>query len=243
MKYLSLVFLLIFSTSAIAQKSYLNNRYLMERIQSNPDMLTGTTGVITMPPAMPGVIGDSFLSDSFSETTFLLFDGEKIVSGYRTKYDILKDDFYLLHRNVIRVLSGASVRNFSMTDSLTGQRSFFINGKLLKDSKGTELTGFYEVIVDGPTALLKQTMAIVKAADFHPALNVGSKDHRIIKNAAYYYCIDDVVSKMPASKNIGAAFPQEPEVMLTFIKENRLSLKEPADLKKLFEYYNSRRKE
>lgn len=226
-----------------AQKTYLNNRYLMERINSAPDMLTGTTGMITGLPAAPGVVGDGFLNNNFSETNLLLFEGERIVAGYRAKYDILKDDFYLMHKNSIRVLSGGSVRYFSMIDSLTGAKSFYINGKLLKDNKGAELSGFYEVIVDGPSALLRKTTAIVKEADFHPALNVGSKDHRVIKTNTYFYCIDNVAQKMPAAKNISLAFPDQADAMSTFIKSNGLSLKDQADLKRLFEHYNSIRKE
>ena len=227
-----------------AQKTYLNNRYLMERIQNNRDMLTGNSGIInTLAPAPPGVVGDSFLNTSFSEATLLLFDGERILPGYQAKYDILKDDFYLMHRNSIRVLSGSAVRNFSMTDSLSTVRRFYISGKLLKDVKGTELTGFYEVIVDGPSALLKKTNAIVKEADFHPALNVGSKDHRVIKSVTYFYCIDNVVQKIPSAKNMANVFPQQPDAMAGFLKQNYLSLKEEKDLKRLFEHYNTLAKE
>lgn len=225
---------------SVAQQTYLNNRYMMERINSSQDLLSGTTGMFNkMTTAAPGVVGDSFLNNSFSEVTFLMFEGEKIIGGYRAKYDILRDDFYLLHQNVVRVLNGASVRNFLIVDSLNRAKSFFINGSLLKDESGAPLTGFYEVVVDGPSALLKKTNAVVKAADFHPALNVGSKDHRVIKTTSFFYSINDVVSKIPSSKNIAKAFPQQSEAMAKFIKVNDLGLKEERDLKKLFEYYTS----
>ena len=244
MKRSLIALLLALPLIGFAQKTYLNNRYLMERIQNNRDMLTGNSGIInTLAPAPPGVVGDSFLNTSFSEATLLLFDGERILPGYQAKYDILKDDFYLMHRNSIRVLSGSAVRNFSMTDSLSTVRRFYISGKLLKDVKGTELTGFYEVIVDGPSALLKKTNAIVKEADFHPALNVGSKDHRVIKSVTYFYCIDNVVQKIPSAKNMANVFPQQPDAMAGFLKQNYLSLKEEKDLKRLFEHYNTLAKE
>jgi len=243
MKALLTILLISAMLTGTAQKTYLNNRYLMERINSGPDMLTGTTGMVTGIPAAPGVVGDAFLNGSFSESNLLMFEGERIITGYRVKYDILKDDFYLMHKNLFRVLSGSMIRNFSMTDSLTGSKSFYINGKLLKDVDGTELSGFYEVMVDGPSALLKKTVAIVKAPDFHPALNVGSKDHRVIKMNSYYYCIDNVVQKIPAAKNISAVLPAQPDAMTKFIKSNSLSLKEEMDLKRLFEQYNILRKE
>lgn len=243
MKLLLTVFLLSLTLVVSAQKTYLNNRYLMERIGSGTDMLSGTTGMITSLPPAPGVVGDAFLNNNFSESNLLMYEGERIVSGYRVKYDILKDDFYLMHKNSIRVLSGSAVRNFLMIDSLTGVKSFFINGKQLKDIKGTELSGFYEVVVDGPSALLKKVSAEVMDADFHPALNIGSKDHRVIKKTGFFFCVDNVVQKMPSAKNISTAFPDQADVMTTFIKSNGLSLKEQGDLKKLFEHYNSMRKE
>lgn len=212
----------------------------MERINSSQDLLTGTTGMFNkITTAAPGVVGDAFLNNSFSEATFLMFEGEKIIGGYRAKYDILRDDFYLLHQNVVRVLNGTSVRNFLLVDSLNRAKSFFINGSLLKDEAGAPLSGFYEVLADGPSALLKKTNAVVKAADFHPALNVGSKDHRVIKTTSFFYSTNDVVSKIPSSKNLAKAFPQQTEEMTKFIKVNGLSLKEERDLKKVFEYYNS----
>ncbi|MFZ9981533.1 MAG: hypothetical protein ACO3FI_05835 [Cyclobacteriaceae bacterium] len=230
--------MVILSLPALAQQNYLSNRYMMERINSNQDLLTGTTGMFNkITTAAPGVVGDAFLNNSFSESTFLMFEGDKIVGGYRAKYDILRDDFYLLHQNIVRVLDGGVVRNFLLVDSLTRAKTFFINGSLLKDDTGAQLSGFYEVVVDGPVALLKKTNAVVKAADFHPALNVGSKDHRVIKTVAYFYSNNDVVSKIPSAKNISKMFPQQTEEMTKFLKVNGLSLKEERDLKNLFEHY------
>ena len=234
-----LFFVAFISLPAFAQQTYLSNRYMLERINSSQDLLTGTTGMFNkMTTAPPGVVGDAFLNNSFSESTFLMFEGDKIVGGYRAKYDILRDDFYLLHQNIVRVLNGGSVRNFLLVDSLTRAKTFYINGSLLKDEAGAPLTGFYEVVVDGQVVLLKKTNAVVKAADFHPALNVGSKDHRVIKTVSFFYSSNDVVSKIPSAKNIAKMFPQQTEEMTKFLKVNGLSLKEERDLKKIFEYYS-----
>lgn len=236
--------LLVLSVPAFAQQTYLNNRFLLERIGNTGNLLTGNSGMLAgIPQAAPGVVGDSFLKNYFSDAAFLLFDQEQVVSGYQTKYDIQKDDFYLLQNRVIRVLEGSRVRNFVLVDSITKARHQFISGKLLKDETGAPLLGFFEVLSDGKMALLKKTEIEIKAPDFHPALNVGSKDHRVVKHQLLFYAREGVVGKVPSGKKILMLFPGQEETMAKFIKVNNLDLKSESHLKGLFDHYQALAKE
>lgn len=227
-----------------AQKTYLNNRFLVERIGSNNDMLSGTTGMFSsLNSVPPDVVGDSFLKNYFSKTVFLLFDDERIVSGYVAKYDLLKDDFYLLQANAIRVLPGVKVKNFSYVDSINQAQHHFINGSEFKSESGTPMSGFYEILVDGPLALLKKNQAILKEADYHAALNVGSKDHRIIKTQSLFVAEGNNLKPLPKAKVLHELFTDQAEAIQKFIKVNQLDLRNESHLKAVFEYnYNLRKK-
>ena len=232
--------LMLMTLPVFSQQTYLNNRFLLERIGNTGNLLTGNSGMLAgIPQGAPGVVGDSFLKNYFSDAAFLLFDQEQVVSGYQTKYDIQRDDFYLLQNRVVRVLEGSKVRNFVVIDSLSKARQQYINGRLLKDETGSPLSGFFEVLSDGNMALLRKTEIEVKAPDFHPALNVGSKDHRVVKHQLMFYAREGVVGKVPQGKKILSLFPDQEEKMATFIKVNKLDLKSESHLKGLFEYYQS----
>ena len=235
-----ILLLMLMTLPVFSQQSYLNNRFLLERIGNTGNLLTGNSGMLAgIPQAAPGVVGDSFLKNYFSDAAFLLFDKEQVVSGYQTKYDIQRDDFYLLQNRVVRVLEGSKVRNFVVIDSLSKARQQYINGRLLKDETGSPLSGFFEVLSDGKMALLRKTEIEVKAPDFHPALNVGSKDHRVVKHQLMFYAREGVVGKVPQGKKILSLFPDQEEKMASFIKVNKLDFKSESHLKGLFEYYQS----
>lgn len=226
-----------------AQKTYLNNRFLVERIGSGNDMLTGTTGMFSsLNTAPPGVVGDSFLKNYFSKTVFLLFDEQQVVSGYASKYDILKDDFYLLQGNTIRVLPGTRVKNFSYVDSINQAQHHFINGSEFGLESGTPMSGFYEILVDGPLALLKRTEAVVKEADYHAALNVGSKDHRILKSQSYFLADGRILKPLPKGKAMPGLFGEFAEPVQKFIKVNQLDMRNESHLKAVFDHYYTLKK-
>ena len=226
-----------------AQKTYLNNRFLLERISSSNDMLSGTSGMLSsLNSAPPGVVGDAFLRNYFSKTVFLLFDDQKVISGFTSKYDILKDDFYLLQGNTIRVLPGIRVRNFSYVDSINQAQHHFINGSEFGLESGTPLSGFYEILVDGPLALLKRTEAVVKEADYHAALNVGSKDHRILKSHSYFVADGETLKPLPKGKAIPGLFGEFAEPIQKFIKVNQLDMRNESHLKAVFDHYYTLKK-
>lgn len=231
-----LIVLLI--ADAQAQKTYLNNRLLLERISNNNHLITGSSGMISgLPAAPPGVVGDAFLRDYFSNGVMLLYEGDQVVGGYAIKYDIQRDDFYLKRDRSIRVLAGSKVKNVVLVDSLSGVQEMFVNGSLLKDAEGTPYFGFFQVLRDGSLALLRRTHIEVKAPDFHPALNVGSKDHRVVKHQRYFYARDGKALPIPSGKKFISIFPGQEEAVASFIKINRLNTKSDAHLKAIFEQY------
>jgi len=233
-----LLLLTVLSVTAFSQRTYLNNRLLLERISNSNNLVTGTTGMVAGLPQPPaGVVGDAFLKNYFCNGALLLFEGDQVVGGYDIKYDIQKDDFYLRKDRVIRVLEGSKVKNVLLVDSLTKTQLQFINGILLKDESGAPFLGFFEVLRDGKTALLKRTEIEIKAPDFHPALNVGSKDHRVVKHTKLFASIDGVVRPIPTGKKVIQLFPGQEEAMLRFIKTNKLDAKSESHLKGIFEHY------
>lgn len=73
-------------------------------------------------------------------------------------------------------------------------------------------------------------------ANFNPALNIGSKDHKYVKHVEYFYLKSGNLEKLP-KKKLEVIFDENKEVMSVFIKSK--NLKKENDLIKIFNYYNS----
>lgn len=226
---------LLYSVVGFAQnKSYLSNRYALERMGT---LNVGTNPVMPgLPMAAPEVMGDPYIKKNQSLGTVLLYN-DQVFRGMYTKYDLLQDEFYFFTKQGIRVVNGNQVKSFVFQDSLTQKESTYINAKEFKLKSGVPLIGFFEVVFDGQTALLKKTDAIVIKANYNVALSVGRKDHTITKKTAYYYLMDNFINELP-EKKITSIFEEQQGKMDKFIKVNQLNLKDERHLSLLFENYN-----
>jgi hypothetical protein len=232
---LGLLLTFITGFSQNPDKTYLSTRYALERM--------GTLGVNSnsvipgLPPASAEVLGDPFSKRNFAGTTALLYN-EQTISNVYAKYDMLHDDFYIQTKQGLRVLPGHQVKSFSFIDSVTKKQSTFINAKEFKATSGTPYVGFFEVLYDGQMALLKKSEATIQKANYHVALNVGRQDHQVNKKFEYYYLVNDVAEKLPATKNITTVFGDKKAAVEKFIKINQLNLKDERHLTLTFDHYN-----
>lgn len=215
-------------------KTYLSTRYSLERMGTIDNSNTVLPG---LPPAAPDVIGDPFSKSNFSETTALLYN-DQTISKVHSKYDMMHDDFYILTKQGIRVMPGHLVKSYSYVDSISKKKSTYINAKEFKSPSGAPYAGFFEIVYDGSTALLKKTEASIQKANYHVALNVGRQDHHVNKKSEYYYLLNNITEKLPATKNITEIFTNKKDSVEKFIKINQLNLKDERHLILIFEYYN-----
>jgi hypothetical protein len=239
MKYIFVAFsILIFEAAAIAQNNnYINTVYTLERIGSNSGgNQTNSIPTIAGPP--PGVKGDVYLNPTFNKSVFQLYDGDKIVEVSSAKLDLKQNEFDIITPQGIRVLKGNLIKSFLFFDSATQFKTTYINVKEWNESSNMALDGFFEVILEGRFGLLKKTELIVKRPDYHPALNVGSKDLRLIKEEKFYYLDSNKVFEMPSKRKIGKMFAGYEKEMETFIFEKDLSTSKQRDLTLIFNHYN-----
>ena len=217
-------------------RSFMQNKYLLERM-SNPEMLVTGASVQTLPPAAPELIGDDLLNAHFQKATFLLNDSS-LLEGLPVKYYITRNEFDVKTKAGLRTLKGDRVKSFVWIDSLTKRPQIFINAREFKRSDGTPGTGFFQLITEGKVGLMKQTEVLFKEANYHVALNVGNLDHKLIKKIHFYYLFNNTFAPLP-KKKIESIFPDHQPEVQRFIKINTLDLAREDHLQALFEYYNS----
>jgi hypothetical protein len=216
-------------------RSFMQNQYLLERMANTEQLLMGT--IQTLPPSAPDVLGDDLLNPQFQKATFLLNDSS-LLEGLPVKYYITRNEFDVKTKTGLRALKGDRVKSFVWIDSLTKKPQVFINAREFKRPDGTPGVGFFQLITEGKVGLIKQTEVIFKEANYHVALNVGSRDHKLIKKKHYYYLINNTFNLVP-KKNLELIFPDHRPEVKRFIKINTLDITREDHLQALFDYYNS----
>ncbi|WP_276374081.1 hypothetical protein [Chryseolinea sp. H1M3-3] len=186
------------------------------------------------------VVGDTYLDTHWKYSTILLYDKDKMIEGYPTRYDIYLDELEVKGKNGVKVLKGNNVKSFVWIDSLSRMPSFFVNGKEYKNEENVPYTGFFEVLTEGTLPLFKRTFIDIKKADYNIQFNVGSHDDKIIKKNEFYMLKDNHVIALPSSKKkLVLVFDDKSEAIEKYIKDNNLASHKGEHLKLIFEYYNS----
>jgi hypothetical protein len=208
---------------------------------SDPNGL-GSGDVVYGIPMPPGkVIGDTYLKAEWQRGTILLYDQGKMIEGYPLRYDIKTDELEIRGKGSVKVLSGSKIRSFVWIDSLSRIPVYFVNGKEYKNNEGIPLTGFFEIVEDGRMPILKKTTITIRKADYSVALDVGSRDDKILKKHDYYYALDHQVNEVPSSrKKLYAIFGNRAEEIEGFVKNNNLNITREDHLREIFRYYNAK---
>jgi len=218
------------------ENDFLHNYNIMERIGSGS--LANQTSLPSIPAPAAGVKGDVYLFPEYRLTTFQLYDNNKLAEGHKARFDIKNNEFDLRTQQGIRVLSGDRVRGLVWVDSLTRKAQYMVNGKDFMSAGQVPFTGFFQILADGKITLLRRTEVIVKNPDFHPALNVGSRDYRIIKKHQTYYAIGREARPWGGKKQALSIFEEKESEVREFIKVNRLDLSKEEHVLLLFEHVN-----
>ena len=227
---------------AIAQNSAIPN-YV--RAVNALDRLTDSNGLgsnemvygIPLPPGK--VIGDTYLSQSWKKSVILLYKEDKLLEGYEVRYDVYADELEVKTNKGIKVLKGRDIKSFMWTDSAQLDPYYFVNAADYK-REGAPLAGFFEVLVDGQMPLFKKTRLTVKKANYNVALDVGSRDDKILKVHEYFLARSGEVMEVPTSrKKITSVFSPKGDDVTKFMNANDLSVKKEIDLVHIFEFYNS----
>jgi len=186
-------------------------------------------------------IGDVYLDAHWSQSSLLLFDDETLINDYLTRYDIQNNEFEFRLKGGIKVLAGVKVKNIVWIDSLTKQPRVMNNARDYTASV-TPIDGFFEVLQDGEIQLLKKVYLEILRPNFSPALNVGSKDTKIIKKSEYFYAIKNKLNQIKKKTSLDAIQRYDSSFVLeSLIKKEKINLNKESDLRRLFLILNSKK--
>jgi hypothetical protein len=234
--------LILLSVFCMAEGAFAQQRVLPEPVRmvramdllSRPLTSMPNVGLAHLPPE---VKGDIYLVPYWNKASIMLYADEQILEGLAVKFDIYRNEFDIRFSNGVRVLPGSKVKTVVWADSLTRQLRYLINASDFKED-GVPMKGFFEVLSDGAIPLLSLSYIEVLEPDFNPALNVGSRDIRLVQKSNYYYASGDQVFRIKSKKQLEELFHKHQKEMKDFMKKNQVNINKASSLRMVFDYYN-----
>lgn len=226
-------------TGAAIQKT-IRSTNILNLLNARPNFIGGNM-IYGIPPEPKRVEGNTYLDLKWNLSTILLYQNQQIMEGYRTRYNILSNQFELMESETLQIstMPGFRIQNIVLMDSSYNIPRFFVNGMDFKE-ENVPISGFFEVLVEGKMPLMRRTLAIFKESNYNTALMIGNRNDKFIKRNIYYYLVGVNLTQMPTNrKKLFAIFGDKSQIMEEFVAQNSLNIREPSAVFQLFTFYNA----
>ncbi len=191
-----------------------------------------------LPLPLGNVIGGTYFDEKWNMGTILLEGTETLIEGYPLKYNLQDHSIEIKTKTGIKVLDARKISSVVWVDSLSASPTYFVNGaKFFEDH--APLSGLVQIVVDGKFPLISKPTLVIKEPDYVVALNVGSRDTKILKKKKYYLLDRRDLIEISTKKRLLPYFGDKSDEMDRFIKINKIDLKTEIGLKRIFEHFNT----
>lgn len=238
-----LVFFVFISSASPAQKApsvsdAVRTGNILNRLQTQNGLSTGDLIMPASTSTEHEIEGDAYWDVHWGKGAIQFYEKDRWATGYTIRHNIQRNDFEFRMDKDIRVIEGNKIRHMVFVDSISGKTRFLVNGRDYKE-EGISLSGFLEVLVEGDNALMKGIRLEILKPDFSPALNVGSKNTRILKKESYFYVDGKEIFRIKSRKSVESLLVNREEELNNFIKNEGIRFNREADLIKFFSKLNA----
>jgi hypothetical protein len=180
--------------------------------------------------------GNVYLDSSFRKTNIYLYKTDATLNS-PSRYNLLHNEFEVETTAGVRSLTGAVVRQFILVKGNDSTR--FVNGKdFLVD--GAPLEGFVGILAEGEATLAKQIKVEIIKPSYNPSFEVGDRNTHLLQKPVFYVAKGEKeLVRIKNAKSLVESFGDKKDIVSKYIKQNKLDMKEEADLVMTFNYYNS----
>jgi hypothetical protein len=151
-----------------------------------------------LPRAESKTLGSSFYSDEWL-TADLFLKGETKLEGVKVKLDLQSQNFDILYEDDVKLLPGDKVLSFQWITT-DGTPEAFIRGTY-NTVEGLTITGFLKLMSDTePFRLVEFYTTETVSANYNPQLDVGNRDHQIVKKVRTFVAKDKLLVEVKGSR-------------------------------------------
>lgn len=200
-------------------------------IQNNPHNITGSGSILKteIPLAAPSIIGSTYLDDNWQNARITLRGGA-VVESCPIRVEIEQANVEIKFKGEIKYLNLSKV-DFINTVDANGIQSVIRSAKQYTVDD-VPLEGIVSVEHIGKEyGVIKHFYIEVLLANYNVAMDVGSKDHRIVKKERIYISQNSKLFSVKGSdKKLISKLGLDKKKTLQLIKDNNLNLSNQADL-------------
>ncbi len=180
-----------------------------------------------------GIEGSPFFNDDWETGIVMLADG-RTFKDMSLKYNIYKDELYFKDPNGETKSFSTPVKEFKIEGGNSNSKDFK-NG--FTNISGYTAQSFFQVLSEGSVQLLKKHRCLVTETT---GIDLGTVTKKFTVKESYYIIISGVATLIKKDKkSILALLSNKQGELETYIKTNKLDLKNDDALAKLINYYNS----
>ena len=192
---------------------------------------------IKLPPAK--TTGNVYLDDDWHLGNFTM-KGAPTYKGFLLRYDLQHQNLEIRIDNEIKVCVLSMLNDFDFMDKSTNQNSHFVNIDEIENSYVISHKGVVKVLLDKNIKLYQHFYLEKKEANYAPTMDIGNKDHKIIKKSSYYVLVNNYLQKVSNSLHKNEiVFGNYSNEVEQFAKANKLKLKNEQHMVAIMDFYNS----
>ena len=158
------------------------------------------------------------------------------VEGIPTKLDLITSTLELETSRGIKVLPLSKVDRFEWINPVSQTREVFTNGSKFSFN-GTKVESLCGIFGDDVKMVTYHYVEILPA-DYNVALDVGSKEEKVIKKSKFYLLRGNELVEF-TRKSVIALMDEKGDQIKQFIKKNRVNFAHEGDLRSLVKYCDS----
>jgi len=226
--------------SAVAQsvQQTLRAQDMAHRLKMSTGVINANDLMIGFDNSTPGgLVGDPYVDKHWAVTSVQLIGESKLIEGYLTRFDISSNELEFKFEKGVKVLPGKQIDNIVWIDSISSVPRYLINGKDFKMNDAA-VDGFLEVLVDGAVPLYRKYYVEILKPNFSPALNVGSKDTKVLRKYWLVFAKEGSLYQIKSKKSVAQLDPAIQERANSIIDERDLNLKDESHVIRLFTELN-----
>lgn len=230
----------LLAVPAIAQtvQQTMRANNMVQRLNMSNGIISSNDLMIGFDNSTPGsLVGDPYVDKHWAVTSVQLIGESKLIEGYLTRFDISSNELEFKVAGGVKVLPGKQIDNIVWVDSISSIPRYLINGKNFKMNDAA-VDGFLEVLVDGAVPLYRKYYVEILKPNFSPALNVGSKDTKVLRKYLLVFAKEGSLYQIKSKKSVAQLDPTIQDRANSIIDKLDLNLKDESHVIRLFTELN-----
>jgi len=168
----------------------------------------------------------------------LQLTNNEYIENVPIKLNLLDKTIEIETETEIKVVQLYRVKNFTLTNGTTSQ--YFENSTNYLTTTNSDITGVFEILVNGDTKLFLNPKVVLLPANYNEAVNAGTNNDKYTRSDKFYIYKNNELKNIYNSKSsVLKNLNDKAEELKIYSKENNLKFKEKEDLIKILEYYNT----